>query len=62
MAITEPDIWGTTRKMVELYGSSAHQVAVKRAERMITEGNIRGSARWHEISSAIRNLQDRRRH
>lgn len=58
--MTEADIWGTTRKMVELYGVAAHHVAVTRAERLMMEGIVQGSTRWHQISFAIRGIQARR--
>jgi len=56
----EPDIWGTTRKLIEIYGPSAITTAVSRAQRLIAEGDKRGSARWQQIAKAVRKLLDRR--
>jgi hypothetical protein len=55
----EPDVWGTTRKLIELYGAGAQQTALYRAEMLMSRGDSRGSLRWQEILTAVRRLQDR---
>jgi hypothetical protein len=55
----EPDVWGTTRKLIELYGVGAQQTALYRAELLMSQGDSRGSLRWQQILTAVRRLQDR---
>jgi hypothetical protein len=59
-AMPEPDIWGTTRKLIEIYGANAVTTAMSRAQRLIAEGDKRGSVRWQQIGTAARQLLDRR--
>lgn len=53
------DIWGTTRKLIELYGPSAVETAEQRAVRLKAQGDSDGFARWREISCAARQLIER---
>jgi hypothetical protein len=55
----EPDIWGTTRKLIEIYGPNALATAASRAERLIAKGDGRGSRRWDEIAKAVQQLLNR---
>ncbi len=56
----ETDIWGTTRKLIELYGPDAWATAAARVERRIKNGDRDGARRWLEIAKAVRHLDDRR--
>ena len=56
----ETDIWGTSRKLIEIYGPRAVTTAASRAERLIEEGNGQGSQRWQQIANAVERLLSRR--
>jgi hypothetical protein len=56
----EPDIWGTSRKLIEIYGAEAVTTAASRAERLIEEGDGQGSQRWQQIANAVERLLNRR--
>jgi hypothetical protein len=47
------DIWGTVRKMRELYGAFAAAIAVQRAKKALKAGDFARSGRWTKIALAI---------
>jgi hypothetical protein len=52
--MTEPiDMWGTVKKMRELFGARASMVAAKRAEYALNEGDMERSKRWADISKVV---------
>jgi hypothetical protein len=55
----ELDIWGTARKLVELYGPNAWALAAARAQRRVSDGDTKGARRWMEIAKSVRQLDDR---
>ncbi len=55
----EPDLWGTTRKLMELYGRQAEATALERAERCLSRGDRQGYQRWSEIRAAVQRFEKR---
>ena len=49
------DIWGTARKMIELYGSEAQLVAKRRGDAALARDDQKGRNRWDSIAKAITN-------
>lgn len=57
----QPDLWGTCRKLIEIYGSDAVATAASRAERLISQGDEKGAWRWREIAGVVQQLLERRK-
>jgi len=47
------DVWGTARKMIELYGGDAAGVAARRGDEALHRGDHRGFKRWNSMAEAI---------
>lgn len=52
----ENDVYGTARKMTEVYGERAAMTAAQRAEVALETKNRIGSERWQRIMAAIRSI------
>jgi hypothetical protein len=50
---TEIDMWGTARKMREVYGAFAVATAAKRARQAEGLGDRAGHERWRQIARII---------
>jgi rhamnogalacturonyl hydrolase YesR len=59
--IEEPEIFHAAVLLIDQHGEHAGLRAAKRADELLEEGNLDGSAAWRRILAAVRELQRRRR-
>jgi hypothetical protein len=59
--IEDPDIWRAAQLLVDQHGDDAALQAAHRADELLEEDDVDGSAVWHRVLAAIGELQPRRR-
>ena len=55
----DTSIFGTARKMIELYGGEAQSEARRRSEKALQKDDLKGYERWGYIAGTIDGLHSR---
>ena len=59
--ISDPDIFGAAKLLIDRFGRGAHVRAAERADNLLDEGDLNGAAVWRRILSAIEEMVHGRR-
>ena len=57
--ITNRDIWGSAKILINRHGDEAAIEAARRADKFMAEGNMAGRRVWRRIEAAIVKMQRR---
>ena len=57
MAVEDIDIYRLAKLLIEKHGDEADIIAIKRATKMLDDGDVDGYAVWKRIVDAIKDMQ-----